>query len=48
MDSCWQEANEPGDVAEVFNRQYTSVFTVENTANVPVPEPVFRGGKLIS
>ena len=44
-DSCWQEVNEPRDMAEVFSQQFISVFTVEDTANVPVPQPVFRGGE---
>jgi len=44
-DSCGQEVNELGDMAEVSNQQFTSVFTLEDTTNVPVPEPIFRGGK---
>ena len=32
-------------MAEVFNRQFISVFTVTDTANVPAPEPIFRGRK---
>ena len=44
-DSCWQEVNEPRDMAEVFSQQFILVFTVEDTANVPVPQPVFRGGE---
>ena len=44
-DSCGQEVNELGEMAEVFNQQFISVFTVEDTTNVSVPEPIFRGGK---
>ena len=44
-DSCGQEVKEPGDMAEVFNQKFISVFTVEDTANIPVPQPIFTGGE---
>jgi len=45
-DSNGHEVNEVvGAMVEVFNKQFSSVFTAEDTANIPSPENIFQGGK---
>jgi len=44
-DGSGQEVNEAGAMAEVFNEQFSSVFTAEDTANIPLPQDIFRGGE---
>jgi len=43
QDSFGQEVKEARDMVEVFNQQFSSVFTAEDVANIPSPENTFRG-----
>ena len=36
---------EPGEMAEEFNRYFASVFTDEDQVNIPQPEMVYKGRK---
>lgn len=45
QDGSGQEVNEARAMAEVFNEQFSSVFTAEDIANIPSPENIFRGGE---
>jgi len=38
-----QEVNDALDMTESFNAQFLTVFTAEDTSNIPVPEKVFTG-----
>ena len=38
-----QEVNDALDMAESFNAQFLTVFTADDTSNIPVPEKPFTG-----
>jgi len=40
-DSCGREVNDAGAMAQVFNKQFSSVFTAEYDVNIAVPKNVF-------
>ena len=42
QDSRGQAVKEAGAMAEVFNQQFSSVFTSEDVANIPSPENTFK------
>jgi len=43
--SSGQEVNEAGAMAEVFNDQFSSVFTDNNVVNISLPENIVRGAE---
>ena len=46
QDSNGQKVNEAGAMAEVFNKQFSSVFTAKDVANIPSLEIIFQGGEI--
>ena len=41
--SLGQDIVDNKDTAELLNNYFSSVFTLENTKNVPIPEQIFKG-----
>jgi len=44
VNECSEVTSQPPDMAEMFNQFFASVFTHEDTDNIPTAEPLFRAG----
>ena len=41
-DEQGQEVSHPGEMADIFNKQFLSVFTAEDTTSIPQPANIFK------